>query len=85
MAFVVEKVLLDSESGSGQDWLIHDVKVGNCSQLVVAGSIPGDKFFYQDMKLETIQTAMDFSLVVEYRGSDPEGRVFKATVWGRSV
>lgn len=84
-AFIIEKILLDNCSGSPSDWIIHDVKVGNCSQLTNYGTIPGDKFFYQDMRLDTILTAMDFTLLVEYRGDDPEGRPFKATAWGRSV
>jgi hypothetical protein len=69
-----ERIIIGKGStpGGASDWSVHDIKVGNRSQLSQSGVIPGD-VFSEDAKdsfvgFETLQTAMDFSMDVSYRG-----------------
>jgi len=73
--------------GDRSRWVVHDIKVGNRSQFVgKRGPAPGAEFgpggILEHMRLETVQTAMDLVLCVEYIGSEPEGEVFEATMVG---
>jgi len=73
--------------GDRKRWLVHDVKIGNRSQFAShRGPAPGTEFgpggLLEHMRLETVRTAMDLVLVVEYIGPEPEGEVFEATVVG---
>lgn len=76
-------------SQNAADFLIHDIRVGNRSQLAQEGVLPGDVFAAEAVDtfvaFETIQTAMDFTIIVEYVGTNPEGEVFNAVVFGVSV
>lgn len=77
-------------SGDRSRWVVHDILVGNRSQFVsIRGPVPGTEFgpggILEHVRLETLQTAMDFRLVVEYVGPEPEGEVFEVTVVGTSV
>jgi hypothetical protein len=69
------------------DFDILDIKVGNKSQLVQSGSLPGEAFqptlFDGEMDMDTCQTSQDFVLQVQNVGVVP--RNFKAAVYGRSV
>lgn len=77
--------------GDRSRWRIHDIKVGCRSQTV--GSLhlpfPGTEFgpggVCASLRLETLQTAMDFALLVEYVGPEADGEVFEATVVGTTV
>lgn len=76
--------------GEPTDWLVHDILVGNRSQLEAKhGPIPGREFGPNGacarMSLETVQTAMDLDLVVEYVGPELDGAVFEATVIGTAA
>jgi hypothetical protein len=56
-------------------FLIHNIRVGNRSQLESFGPIAGGVFavsqlYKKQLTMETIQTAMDFVLDVEYVGPD---------------
>lgn len=73
--------------GDRARWLVHDVLIGNQSQLEAKhGPIPGSEFgpggVCAHMQLAIVHTAMDLELIVEYVGPDPEGEVFEATVIG---
>lgn len=76
--------------GDRSRWVVHDIIVGNRSQFAAkrgpaAGSEFGPGGILEHMKLETLQTAMDFTLVVEYVGPEVDGEVFEATVVGLSA
>jgi hypothetical protein len=72
-------------------WMIHDLKVGDRSQFASnkRGPTPGTDFgpggVLEHLRLETAQTAMNISIIVEYTGSDPQGAVFEATMVGTSL
>jgi hypothetical protein len=75
--------------GDPSYWMVHDIKVGNRSQFVDRrGPAPGKEFgpggILEHLRLETVQTAMDLMVRVEYVGPDPEGAVFEATMVGTS-
>lgn len=76
--------------GDRSRWLVHDIMVGNRSQFAQKrGPAPGNEFgpggILEHLRLETVQTAMDFKLVVEYVGPEADGEVFEATVVGTAV
>ncbi|HSX22271.1 MAG TPA: hypothetical protein VLE97_05800 [Gaiellaceae bacterium] len=87
VAYRVEDIAIH---GDRSRWKVHDIMVGNRSQFVghhgpAAGTEFGPGGILEHVKLETLQTAMDFKLVVEYVGPEPDGEVFEATVVGLSV
>jgi hypothetical protein len=67
---------------------ISDIKVGNVSQFVQAGTIPAEAFiqgaFGVAMRMDTVQTAQDF--VFQVNNIDgAAAHSFLAVVFGRSV
>jgi hypothetical protein len=86
IAYRVENLAIQ---GDPSRWLVHDIKVGNRSQLVskhgpLRGTDLGVGGVLENMKLESLQTAMDFTLVVQYVGPEPDGEVFEAAIVGMS-
>jgi len=76
--------------GDRSHWMVHDIIVGNRSQFAAkrspaAGTEFGPGGILEHMKLETAQTAMDITLVVEYVGPEAEGEVFEATMVGTAA
>lgn len=67
---------------------LSDIKVGNTSQFVQAGTIPAEAFiqgaFGVEMRMDTVQTAMDF--VIQVNNVDAtSAHSFLCVVFGRSV
>ena len=68
---------------------LNDVKVGNVSQFVQSGDVPGDLF--SDNRIDTfvrfspVQTAMDFVFVVTYIGLNESGCPFFGAVLGTAA
>lgn len=66
---------------------ISDIKVGNKSQFVQAGTIPAEAFvqgaFGVAMRQDTVQTAQDY--VFQVNNIDVAARSFLCVVFGRSV
>ena len=76
--------------GDRSRWMVHDIKVGNRSQFMgshgpAAGTEFGPGGICENLKLETVQTAMDLTLDVEYVGPEPGGEVFEATIIGTAA
>jgi hypothetical protein len=76
--------------GDRSRWVVHDIVVGNRSQFAAKrGPAPGTEFgpggILEHLRLETLQTAMDFTLMIEYVGPEADGEVFEATVVGTGV
>lgn len=68
---------------SPDNWMIADVQVGTRSQFPQAGPpLPGRLFILggtcHHFVTETIQMAMDFTLLVHYVGPEIEGSIFEA-------
>jgi hypothetical protein len=77
--------------GDRSRWLVHDIMVGNRSQILGKhrGPVPGTEFgpggILEHLRFDTLQISMDFVLDVEYVGPEADGEVFEATVVGISV
>jgi len=93
-AFRPERVFVSQASspsstlgaGGAADWLINDISIGNRSQYVQAGSLPGDIFqstaIDSYVTFETAQTAMDVTMSVTYNGTGTTGEVNGLPFWG---
>lgn len=77
--------------GDPSRWRVFDIKVGNRPQspTLFLRPIPGECFrkggIMSELRLETCQRAMYFSLTIEYVGPVPEGEIFEATIVGTAV
>jgi hypothetical protein len=74
-------------TGDRSRWVVHDIKIGNRSQFAgKRGPAPGIEFgpggILEHLRLETAQTAMDITIVLEYVGPEADGEVFEATMVG---
>lgn len=69
------------------EWMIADVQVGKRSQFPQSGPpLPGRLFTpggtCHHFVTESIQMAMDFTLLVHYVGANPDGEIFVAVAMG---
>ena len=76
--------------GDRSRWMVHDIKIGNRSQFAgkrvpAAGTEFGPGGICEHLRLETCQTAMDISIIVEYVGPEADGEVFEATMVGTAT
>lgn len=76
--------------GDRSRWMVHDIKIGNRSQFAgKSGPAPGTEFgpggICEHLRLETLQTAMDLAITVEYVGPEPDGEIFEATMVGTAT
>ena len=73
-------------SGGPADWLLNDISIGNRSQYVQAGSLPGDIFqstaIDSYVTFETAQTAMDVTMSVTYNGTGTTSEAPGLPFWG---
>jgi len=85
IAFKPQRVVIPSTIAP--DFIISDIKVGNKSQLVQSGELPGEAFAPDlvdgEMEMDTVQTSQDFVMVVQ--NISGASRVFRAAVYGRAA
>jgi len=76
-------------SGGAADWIVNDIKVGNQSQFVQSGDVPGDMFATNAIdtfvRFQTAQTAMDVVVVVTYIGLNESGVPFFGAMLGTAA
>jgi hypothetical protein len=76
-------------AGGAADWIVNDIKIGNRSQFVQSGDVPGDLFAVNAIdtfvRFETAQTAMDIVIVVTYIGLNESGAPFFAAMVGTAA
>jgi len=86
VAFRPERLVIGGTPGN---WLIGDIKVGNRSQFAQGGDIPGELFANTTVDsfvtFETVQTAMDFVIVVTFTGASESGEPFVCGVLGTAA
>ena len=86
VAFRPERVIIGGTPG---DWIVNDVKVGNRSQFSQSGDVPGETFAATTIdsfvSFETVQTAMDFVMLVTYIGASESGAPFYCAVLGTAA
>ncbi len=85
-AMVVDRIVIPD--AIADRFLIHEIRVGNRPQIMPT-PIPASEFRsaspYGPIVIETVQTAMDLAITVEYIGTVVEGERFYGTVMGRSA
>jgi len=76
-------------SGGAADWIVNDIKIGNRSQFVQSGDVPGDIFANNAIdtfvRFDTAQTAMDVVVVVTYIGLNESGCPFFGAMVGTAA
>ena len=86
VAFRPERIII---GGTPSSWIVNDVKVGNRSQFAQSGDVPGEMFAATTIdgfvSMETVQTAMDFVMVVTFIGDNQEGAQFVCGVLGTAA
>lgn len=69
------------------DWIVSDVLIGDASQFLHSGDIPGGLFAEgvadNFARFETAAAGARVEVIVSYVGADPEGRVFSAELRGQ--
>jgi hypothetical protein len=72
--------------GNANDWDILDIRVGNRSQFLQAGTVPGSVFSENQpgvlLNFDVAETAMDIVLIGRYVGTCKEGEPFRASMLG---
>lgn len=85
IAFKPQRIVIPSTIAP--DFVISDIKVGNKSQLVQSGELPGEAFSPDlvdgEMEMDTVQTSQDFVMVVQ--NISGASRTFRAAVYGRAA
>jgi len=86
VAFRPERIII---GGSPSQWVINDVKVGNRSQFAQSGDVPGEMFAATTidgyLSMETVQSSMDFVMVVTFVGDAQDGAPFVCGVLGTAA
>jgi len=86
VAFRPERLIIGGTPG---DWIINDIKVGNRSQFSQSGDVPGEMFAATTIdsfvSFETVQTAMDFVVLVTFVGASESGAPFVCGVLGTAA
>ncbi len=86
VAFRPERIII---GGSPSDWIVNDIKVGNRSQFSQSGDVPGEMFAATTIdsfvSMETVQTAMDFVMLVTFVGASESGAPFVCGVLGTAA
>ncbi len=86
VAFRPERLIIGGAPG---DWIVNDIKVGNRSQFSQSGDVPGEMFAATTIdsfvSFETVQTAMDFVVLVTFVGASESGAPFVCGVLGTAA
>jgi hypothetical protein len=86
VAFRPERIVI---GGTPADWIVNDIKIGNRSQFSQSGDIPGELFAATAVdsfvSFETVQVAMDFSILLTYVGKEQGGTSFVCAALGTAV
>jgi hypothetical protein len=76
-------------AGGSADWIVNDIKIGNVSQFVQSGDVPGDMFATNAIdtfvRFAPAQTAMDVVVVVTYIGLNESGCPFFGAMVGTAA
>ena len=76
-------------AGGSADWIVNDIKIGNVSQFVQSGDVPGDMLATNAIdtfvRFAPAQTAMDVVVVVTYIGLNESGCPFFGAMVGTAA
>ena len=91
LVFKIGRFLISNAgtAGGAADWIVNDIKIGNRSQFVQSGDVPGDLFAVNAIdtfvRFESAQTAMDVVVVVTYIGLNESGAPFFGAMIGTAA
>ena len=91
LVFKIGRFLISNAgtAGGAADWIVNDIKIGNRSQFVQSGDVPGDLFATNAIdtfvRFESAQTAMDVVVVVTYIGLNESGAPFFGAMIGTAA
>ncbi len=91
LVFKIGRFLISNAgtAGGAADWIVNDIKIGNRSQFVQSGDVPGDLFATNAIdtfvRFESAQTAMDVVVVVTYIGLNESGCPFFGAMVGTAA
>ena len=91
MVFKIGRFVISNAgtAGGAADWIVNDIKIGNRSQFVQSGDVPGDLFAVNAIdtfvRFEAAQTAMDVVVVVTYIGLNESGAPFFGAMVGTAA
>ena len=91
IVFSINRFLISNAgtAGGAADWIVNDIKIGNRSQFVQSGDVPGDLFATNAIdtfvRFDTAQTAMDVVVVVTYIGLNECGAPFFGAMVGTAA
>lgn len=75
--------------GHPENWIVNAIKIGNREQFAQSGDVPGEAFAFNAtdvlVSFETVQTAIDFVLIVTYVGKEELGEPFVACAIGEAA
>ena len=75
--------------GGAADWIVNDIKIGNQTQFIQSGDVPGDMFASNAndalMSFDVAPRGDDVVLVVTYIGLNKEGCPFFASFIGEGI
>ena len=83
------KVSNAGTAGGAADWIVNNILIGNRSQFVQSGDVPGDLFATNAVgtfvRFDMAQTAMDIVVVVTYIGLNESGCPFFSAMIGTAA
>ena len=91
LVFKIGRFLISNAgtAGGAADWIVNDIKIGNRSQFVQSGDVPGDLFAVNAIdtfvRFDAAQTAMDVVVVVTYIGLNESGAPFFGAMVGTAA
>ena len=72
--------------GGAADWIVNEIKMGNRSQLIQSGDLPGDMFAPNavdaEIAFDAVDAGADVMIVVTYIGLNQSGSPFFASFVG---
>jgi len=84
MAFQASQIVI----ADADDWIVHDVRIGNISQFCQFGDVPGVAFSVaaaESVRMSTIQSLMDCVIMATYIGGREEGAPFLCGIAGNAL
>ena len=91
LVFKIGRFMISNAGTAGgcADWIVNDIKIGNRSQFVQSGDVPGDMFASNAIdtfvRFEAAQTAMDVVVCVTYIGLNESGCPFFGAMCGTAA